>query len=168
MSDRAFRPLLAALAPAVADSLWVVDEQLDETLLAMVPPQPGLCVLTNRCDVFRDLQWRGFDIALNDFDFTAWPEASFDRVIYRVSKEKAVVHHVINAALTGLRPGGELWLAGAKNEGIKTYFDKAERYAQSSVRIERHGPVQLGVIARAETRGAHSLGARLDDQNYSV
>lgn len=178
MSDPAFRPLLAALTPAVADSLWVVDEQLDETLLALLRPQPNLRVLTNRCDVFRDLQRRGFDIALSDFDFDSWPEGSLTRIIYRVSKEKAVVHHVINAAMTRLGVGGELWLSGAKSEGIKTYVDKAEHYARGGVRVERHGPVQLGVIARADALGAPSLsalslgalslGGKLDDQNYSL
>lgn len=163
MSDPVFRPLFAALTSAVADSLWVVDEQLDESILAMIRPQSNLQVLTNRCDVFRDLQRRGFDVALSDFDFSGWPEGSLQRIVYRVSKEKAVVHHVINTALTRLRGGGELWLAGAKNEGIKTYIEKAQRYVQRAAAIERDGPVQLGIVTRTGT-----LGEMLDDQNYSA
>lgn len=162
MSDPAFRPLLAAFAAPQSTVLWIVDEQLDAAAVNAVSPRAGLSALTNRCDIAQVLQQRGFDTALSDFDFAPWDEVAFDVVAYRVSKEKAVVHHVINAALTRLRVGGELWLTGAKNEGIKTYLDKAARVAGGACVSEKHGAVWLGRVTRGE-----KLGGPLDDQRYA-
>jgi 16S rRNA (guanine1207-N2)-methyltransferase len=162
MSDPAFRPLLDVLLHGRGQTVWVTDEQLDAATLAAVLPRAGLAVLSNRCDGFHALQQRGLTALLGDFSFDGWAENSLDAVAFRIAKEKAIVHHVINAALSRLRPGGELWLCGGKNEGIKTYLDKAAAMANGSVRSERHGQNWLGVV----TRGVE-LGAPLDDQRYT-
>jgi len=167
MPDIAQQLLMNALAAsngsaqARGQAVWVVDEQFDPASLTQLQPRAGLIAISNRCDVFHALQGRGYTALLTDFSFEPWGENSLDVVAYRISKEKAVVHHIINAALERLQPGGELWLTGGKKEGIKTYLEKAAQRAQGTLQIERHGTVWSGVI----TRGA-SLGAPLDDQRY--
>ncbi len=100
---------------------------LDENLARFAPSghQGDLELLTNRFDIYRDMKAAGWRIRFSDFDFTPWQGAELERLYYRVSKEKPVVHHVINQALGCLQAGAELVLVGAKNEGTKTYFDKA-------------------------------------------
>lgn len=160
MTDTSLQLLSTPLNRTGAQTVWVVDEQLDATQLGQIRPHSGLQAISNRCDVVDELQARGFAVLLADFNFAQAPH-NLDVVAYRISKEKAVVHHVINAALERLRPGGELWLSGGKNEGIKTYLEKAARRAGGALQIERHGSVWVGVVAR----GAE-LKEPLDDQRY--
>lgn len=162
MTDFAQQSLRAAFAPGHGRTVWIADEQFEPALLAQIAPRENLLALSNRCDVVAALRARGYRAELSDFDLSIWPAGSLDTVVYRISKEKAVVHHVINAALERLRAGGELWLGGGKNEGIKTYLDKAAQRAGGGVEIERHGPVWRGVVTRGET-----LGEPLDDQHYT-
>lgn len=160
MTDPALQLLSTPLRRSDAQVVWVADEQLDVSQLGQIRPHAGLQVISNRCDVVSALQNRGFTAVLADFSF-AQSAPVLDIVAYRISKEKAVVHHVINSALQRLRPGGELWLAGGKNEGIKTYLEKALRRAGGTVQIERHGNVWVGVVVR----GAE-LAEPIDDQRY--
>jgi 16S rRNA (guanine1207-N2)-methyltransferase len=162
MSDPALPILMQCLPQARGRTLWVVDEHGDAMVAAAIAPRTDLIALSNRCDVVHALQQAGHTALLSDFSFESWGESSLDTVVYRISKEKAVVHHIINAALERLRPGGELWLIGGKQEGIKTYLDKAVQRACGTVEIERHGAFWFGAI----TRGA-TLGAALDDQRYT-
>jgi 16S rRNA (guanine1207-N2)-methyltransferase len=154
---------LRAAAGARGALLWVADEHVDGEVAAAAPVGAGWSALSNRCDVAALLRARGLPTALTDFDFTALAQAAPEHIVFRVAKEKALVHHVINRALGLLRPGGRLWLAGGKNEGIKTYFDKAAARAGGSCESERFGNQWLGVIAR----GAE-LGAPLPDQDYAA
>ncbi len=154
---------LQRLLPRLGDTgrrLWVADEQVDAAAVAGVPA--GVVAISNRCDVQAQLRARGIDCALNDFDLDAFGSEPFDVVAFRVAKEKAVVHHVINAALQRLQPGGWLWLAGDKGEGIRTYVDKAAACAGTAPQLERDGPRLLAGIRR----GA-ALGALLDDRDYA-
>jgi 16S rRNA (guanine1207-N2)-methyltransferase len=106
-------------------ALWVVDENIGAAEIAAVKPGDYLQVITNRCDVYSVLTAAGFSVQLSDYDFSSIPLSSLDAIFYRVSKEKAVVHYIINAASKYLRKGGGLILAGYKNDGIKTYLAKA-------------------------------------------
>lgn len=153
--------VLAAAAPAagVAASLWVADEHPP----ALPGDIDGWPILTNRWDVARRLEAAGGVVRFSDFDFSPWPRAALAAVGYRISKEKAVVHHIINAALERLRPGGTLWLAGHKQEGIRTYVTKAAARAGTVATLERLGG---GGVLAAIQRGP-VLHAPLDDQRYT-
>jgi 16S rRNA (guanine1207-N2)-methyltransferase len=162
MSDPALQILMQHLPQARGRTVWVVDEHGDAAIAAAVAPRAELIALSNRCDVVQVLQHAGHTALLSDFSFAPWSEDSLDTVVYRISKEKAVVHHVINAAVARLRPGGELWLIGGRQEGIKTYLDKAVQRAGGTLEVERHGAFWFGVITRGTTPGEP-----LDDQRYT-
>lgn len=153
--------LLQQLAGHSADQtgLWIVDENLP--LLTQSTPIAGLSLLTNRFDLSASATDKGWPIRYNDFDFSCWPDGSLDQIYYRVSKEKAVVHHVINQASRMLKQGGELVLIGAKNEGTKTYFDKARKLLGQG-QLEKLGKGGFcGVLTRTDT-----TGELLDDKDY--
>lgn len=158
MMESATQLLLDSMRELRGRVLWVVDEQIDRTAAAAARGE--LFALGNRCDVIAQFAARDLPAALSDFDLSAAPPCA--HVCFRVAKEKAVVHRVINAALEKLPAGGTLLLAGYKSDGAKTYIDKAAARAQGEWRIERAGGALLGVITRGET-----LGAALDDQNYA-
>lgn len=157
--DAATQLLLRHLRAANASTLWLVDEQIDAAAIAAVSPRAELFALGNRCDVIAALKARGVAATLGDFDIAAM--APIAHAAFRVAKEKALVHHVINAALESLPPGGTLALSGFKGDGAKTYIDKAAARAGGELRIERDSGALLGIITRGDV-----LGEALDDRNY--
>ena len=157
--DKSLQLLVTALAKAEGETLWVADEHVGAAALAAVQARPGLRAVTNRCDVAAHFAERAIPIVLDDFPIA--PDTALQQVFLRIAKEKALVHYVINAALEALPVGGTLWLAGDKNEGIKTYLEKAAARTGTLADVARDGGSLLGSIARTET-----LGNRLDDQLY--
>ena len=163
MSDVAFELLAAQLNNAQGTVLWVVDENLAASELSLVNPRPNIRAITNRYNVAAALRQQGFDISLSDFEANAYPAASFETVGYRVSKEKAIVHHIINSAAAWLKPGGQLYLSGFKNDGCKTYIDKAAKYLGELVAKSRGA--NSAMIGQVVYEGA--AGKALDDKDYS-
>ena len=160
MSDPALGALFEHLRDCHGPALLVADEQLDCAALLQLKVLQTLTVLTNRFDVAECAMRAGIPCLFNDMDLTAC-NTRFDMVCYRVSKEKAVVHHVINQVPGVLTPGGELVLAGYKDEGTKTYISKAEHYLGCRASTSK-GERQLQ-IARF-TPG--TITAPLDDRGY--
>lgn len=163
--DIALQYLLPHIAATDDDKLLIADEHIDLSIANQLKSATALNAITNRCDVAAALQQNDIATALSDFEFGDLPAgspSSFDAIFFRVAKEKALVHHAINRALEYLRPGGALWLAGEKNDGIKTYIEKAATRAQTSAQLERHGAVLVGAI----TKNAALLDA-LSDQHYA-
>ncbi|WP_286240119.1 methyltransferase [Neptuniibacter halophilus] len=124
MSDTAFNQLAPLIRQASGKTLWLADENL---LSARLSPNPAVTVITNRIDLYQQLQQQGWQAQFSDYDLSEIPDQSFDTVIYRVSKEKPVVHHLINEAFRCLKPEGQMFLSGDKSEGIKSYFSKARK-----------------------------------------
>ena len=158
--DAATQLLLNHLHALKGPALWLADEQIDRAAIATAPVRADLFALSNRCDVTAALNARGIAAMLGDFDVAGAP--AFTHALFRVAKEKALVHYIINAALEKLPPGGTLVLSGYKGDGTKTYTEKAAARAQGEVRIERDSGALLGVITRGE-----ELGEPLDDQAYA-
>jgi 16S rRNA (guanine1207-N2)-methyltransferase len=158
--DKSLHLLIGAINATRGTALWVADEHVTAAALAQVQPRADLCVITNRCDVAAHCEQRGIRVATNDFLLSS--DQHYAAIFFRVAKEKALVHHVINTALDALAIGGTLWLAGDKNDGIKTYLDKAATRAGTAASLQRDGASLLGAVQR----GAQ-LGALLPDQTYA-
>lgn len=124
MTDTAFSLLKPELDSASGAALWIADENL---LNQTSRVNSKVTVISNRFDLCQQLESAGWHSQFSDFDFTVYADHSVDKILYRVSKEKPVVHHVINQAIRILKPGGKLCISGLKNEGIKTYLDKAKK-----------------------------------------
>lgn len=160
MTDAALTALFEHLRDSKGPALLVADEHLDCAALLQLKVLPGLTVLTNRFDVAQCATQAGITSLFNDMDLTACA-TRFNTIAYRVSKEKAVVHHVINQAPHILAADGELVIAGFKDEGTKTYISKTEHYLGCRAEVSR-GERQLQI---ARFRPVHT-GERLDDRGY--
>lgn len=162
MSDIALQQLLACIAEHRGEGLWVVDENLQADLVPEAAAQ-SIRLISNRVDVVEQLRDKSYRAQLSDFDFSAIAPQSLDCAYYRVSKEKPVVHWVLNQLAERIKPGGMLFLAGYKNEGTKTYFDKArERFGGAAEKKLLGKTAMLCRISRSE-----QLGPALDDKAYS-
>ncbi|ARN74626.1 methyltransferase [Oceanicoccus sagamiensis] len=149
-------------------ALWLVDENISAQDIAAVKVVDTLQAVTNRYDVYQALQAKGFNARLSDYDFSEFEARSFSAIYYRVSKEKAVVHHIINAAARYLKPLGELYLAGYKNEGIKTYSDKAANLLANPAEKHRGSrSTLLATIVCADVDQKAFSVNRLDDKHYT-
>ena len=144
---------------ASGHGLLVVDENIDTQKLQT---RHDWLALTNRYDQAERLQRAGWRVDFNDFK---WPDnPSIQHLLIRVPKEKAVIHHLINLAGTHLDPGHSIVLLGAKSEGIKSIAKHAQHYLGGAREEQKIG----GDIWRIELTVGQSLGAPLNDQNYST
>ncbi len=166
MHDPALDVLLNELRAETAASgitLFVADEQSLDSV-ATLAGIPGCLIISNRVDVVRAAQAAGLDAQFSDFDFSGLADGSVSRIVYRLSKEKPVVHHVINEAARLLAAGGELLFTGYKNEGTKTYFEKA-RVLFGHGEWQKNSTVYL---ARHQKQAQPVNAVLLDDQNYAA
>ncbi|GGC00045.1 ribosomal RNA small subunit methyltransferase C [Marinobacterium zhoushanense] len=158
MIDPVLNLLLQDLRQSSEHALWLVDENIPADLC---PARSGLPVVGNRFDLIQALRARGWQAQFSDFDLSTRADGSLQRIIYRVSKEKPVVHYLINQAARLLQQDGELILLGDKSEGIKTYSRKAQQRLGGSREERKQGSAWRAVL----TRGNHA-GEALDDQEY--
>ncbi len=145
-----------------AKALWCSDENALASLPAAEqwPHKPLL--MTNRWDVAQQAERLGFNSRFSDFDFSELSDASLSHVFYRISKEKPVTHYIINQAHRLLMPGGKLFLCGQKNEGIKTYIDKAGKLFGCTASAQKNGTVYSAVLDNMLPQNDQ----RLDDSVY--
>ncbi|MEH6627372.1 MAG: methyltransferase [Motiliproteus sp.] len=154
------RQLQQQLLAHQGQGLWVVDENMAQFAPDRVVD--GLSLLSNRVDIQEEMSALGWPVSYSDFDFSPWHSQPLDRIYYRISKEKAVVHHVINEAFRCLKPDGELLLVGAKNEGAKSYYDKARKLFGEG-ELSKAGK---GVYVAHLTRSNDAADEWLDDRDY--
>ncbi len=160
-SDMALDVLLPHLHSSVGKTLWIADEAALDAVTA-VQPVPQLTIISNRYDVVMAAQSVGHQAVFSDFDFLSFEQNSYARIVYRLSKEKAVVHHVINCAVELLAQQGELVCAGFKTDGAKTYLDKCKKIFGNGG-AQKCGVAYLGVFQKT----SQELAAALDDRNYT-
>jgi 16S rRNA (guanine1207-N2)-methyltransferase len=152
----AWLPQQLASLNKTGSHLLCLDENTSASLLDN--HYPSLQVITNRWDVAKGL------IEFSDFDFSGIANESLDTVIYRVSKEKAIVHHILNQAWRCLKLNGQLLIAGYKQEGIKTYCEKIASLMSDEKKIEKNGPVYSARIIKKKNYLPELL---LDDEDYT-
>lgn len=140
MTDSTLLQLLQHRADPALPTLLVLDENA-----GALPPNTFVDaqVVTNRIDVCTKARALGWPCEFSDFRFDALtPRAG--RALYRISKEKRVVEHVLQSLWALLPIGGELRCAGYKGEGIKTFAKRAAEAWQSEPVLERgHGNLHL-------------------------
>jgi len=159
MSDSAFNQLIPYLKDTNKRSLWLADENL---LSANLRPNDAVTVITNRIDLEQQLQKQDWKVLFSDYDFSIIADNSLDQVIYRISKEKLVVHHIINEAFRCLKEDGQLILAGDKGEGIKTYFSKAKKLFGEGESSKADKDTWLAILSKHN----EVSNKQLDDKNY--
>ncbi len=147
--------------PSVKPLLVIADEQL--AALDNPPVSAAVRYLSNRYDVAAGLERHGATVDLSDFDTGRYADAAFSGLVYRISKEKAVVNHIINAAPGLLTTDGELTLIGHKQEGINSYCKHAGNYLGGRSSIERGD----GAYRAASFTCRPVSGKRLDDNDYA-
>ncbi len=160
-------PAFSLLQPYLQDTstLWIADENA-LTATTRIHNSTAPQVLTNRFDVYQELMRAGINTQFNDFASNSFAPASLERIVYRVSKEKPVVHRVINLALQWLKADGELILCGLKNEGTKTFIEKAAALFNNNVRAEKHGQVYFSRLRKLVS--AETVSSPLDDSDYAA
>ncbi|GAA5526067.1 ribosomal RNA small subunit methyltransferase C [Microbulbifer aestuariivivens] len=144
-----------------SETLWIADENSKALLESGF--SFGGDLLTNRWDIARLAEGRVRHGFFNDFHFD---EAGrhYRRIVYPLSKEKAVVHHVINECHRTLGLGGELALLGSKQSGIKTYAARVASCFDSVKRLEKHGSEYLSLNILHSAMTAEN---RLDEEHYT-
>lgn len=159
--DPALNLVIAQLQHSRDNVLVVAGEQL--AALPTPPAESRLQYISNRADVAFALRQHGASVDLNDFDFSGYACGQFDRIVYRISKEKAVVHHIINNAARILAGGGQLTLVGHKNEGLNSYSkNTAALFGCQPQRLRDAKGYSTATFTRQS-----SLGQNLKDSDYS-
>lgn len=161
MSDAALEFLCEALLEHDGKRLLIADEHLDSTLLLSLKTLPDLTLLSNRFDVCQAATENNIPCIFNDMNLSGLND-TFSVIAYRVSKEKAIVHHVINQTPAHLAPKGCLLICGYKNEGIKTYINKAELFFGNKAEVSK-GERQLKLAELTPL----TLDVPLDDRDYT-
>ena len=134
MSDTALLQLLQHASNAEEPVLLVLDEN-DSPLPG--PLHAESRALSNRYDVCHNARRQQWLCSFSDFWFS--PELMQDcrKALYRVSKEKRVVEHVLQSLWQLLPVNGELHVAGYKDEGMKTFAKRMATAWDCSVTLER-------------------------------
>lgn len=160
MMEPALELLCDSLNSHSGNILLIADEHLDCNAIFALKSLPNITLLSNRYDVKLTADQNNIPCYFNDMDLGA-TNTKFDLVAYRISKEKAIVHHVINQTPYRLKDDGQLWLSGYKNEGMKTYISKAEQYFGCKAEISK-GERQLKLASLTPQK----LNEPLNDKNY--
>ncbi|WP_211327593.1 methyltransferase [Umboniibacter marinipuniceus] len=94
-------------------------------------------------------------------DFVAPQDEQYSRVVYRLSKERAVVYRCLNLAAEMLSLNGQLVIAGGNKEGIKTALKQAKQLFGPQIETTLHSGYRLAIISKAQAITA------IDDNNYT-
>ncbi len=160
-ADLATQFTLQLLSKAPKNTLWCVDENISQIPL----PSAGHQALTNRFDLFQQLQARNWPVVFNDFDFSEIEPHSLEAMVVRLPKEKALAHHLINQAAISLAPEGLLYLIGDKSEGVRGFNKRAQTRLGGALAEQKiSGGLWLGQISAAPA----VMGQPLDDQDYPL
>jgi 16S rRNA (guanine1207-N2)-methyltransferase len=138
--------------PVDGSCLLVLDEN---TTILPVCSREKLTILTNRFDVHLESQSKGWSSHFSDFDFSPWSTVkAHNYIYYRISKEKAVVEHVLDSAWSCLPIGGQLCIFGMKQEGIKTFAKRCTNLWQCSIELRRgEGQVHCYTLKKLQETG---------------
>ncbi len=123
---------------------------------------PNLSVITNRYDISKAFETHVPAVNFSDFDFTDLTQR-FDIFIYRISKERPVVHHIFNSLRECASENSVLLVSGKKNDGIKGYHKKLEKECGYNGRL-----VKIGDQYIAQMNVPTNASIKLEDKQYST
>ncbi|MFT6389087.1 MAG: 16S rRNA (guanine1207-N2)-methyltransferase [Cellvibrionaceae bacterium] len=127
-----------------------------------MPQSQLLTLVTNRYDIYLSALNKKINVIFSDFDPDDYPKKEYSAIVYRISKEKALTHHLINQAAQLLEKKGTLVISGYKQEGIKTYSDKIKKTLKASGKLEKTGVSYIGKFSSLDS------DQTLDDKNYTT
>ncbi|WP_298635097.1 methyltransferase [uncultured Umboniibacter sp.] len=142
-------PAIELLTPFITgDTVLIADEHwtLEDCKV------PRLCI-TNR---FRANAPKSISFS----DFENRTEEQFSRIVYRLSKERAVVYRCLNLAAELLRIDGQLIIAGGNKEGIKTALKQAKLLFGTEIETTIHSGYRLAIITKVKATTG------IDDNDY--
>ncbi|MEX2962688.1 methyltransferase [Microbulbifer sp. TYP-18] len=155
-----FALLTQLLQQNPSETLWIADENSKPLLVQGVDFRGDL--LTNRWDIAKLSEHQTARTFFNDFRIDELSRR-YRSVVYPLSKEKAVVHHIINCCPSMLGQGGELKMLGSKRSGIKSYASKSAAYFGSAPQLRKCGSDYISVSL---FNSDAELGKTLDGDNY--
>ena len=145
--------------------LFIIDENIKNKDMELLSTEE-IVVLTNRFDIYEQLKTKKLNVYFKDFDLSIFPDNNFTQIFFRVSKEKAATHFIINNAERLLCKGGQLILCGEKNDGIKSYAETAAKSFNSPKNINKNRSIYLASIRRSDQKNKCTPKIEADDNNY--
>ena len=148
--------------------LFVADENTYNNLdfIKKFDEKHSLDILTNRYEIYRavrESKKNNVTAYFNDFDFSELT-TQYDCFAYRISKEKPVVHHILNRFIQASAKNTRILLAGEKNDGIKTYTKNLLKYNVLDGTIKKIGPDYLADLIVKSTIGTNEA---FETQDYT-
>jgi len=141
--------------------VYVADENADGDPQTLAQGA-SLTVISNRVDIAEQCARKDINTLFCDFVFDSIA-SDVDIALYRISKERAVCHHVFKQLHQKLKPGGRLFISGRKNEGIKGYCDKLTKTGLFSGKLKKHKDIYTAILMRTDAVESYQT---LDDKNY--
>ena len=162
--DKNVTRLLDSIATSPGHHLIIADENWVNVPWNRVASDKNsqVDIVSNRYDIAKQAQHAGLPARFNDLNFDDFEDHSFDSVLFRVSKERASSHHVINQATRLLKHKGRLMLSGGKNDGIKSYTKSACQCLGDHTSANKDGTSYLAEVCLL----ANNQNP-LDDNNYA-
>jgi 16S rRNA (guanine1207-N2)-methyltransferase len=169
MIDNALQIIHSHLQSLTVPTLWFADENA-QPLLKLIAYDKHLTIVTNRFDIYQQATIKGIPVVFSDFNIDDYPVQKFLKIVYRISKEKAQVHTIINQSaylLADSHPIDSsttadpcLVISGFKNEGIKSYADKIKSITRAQGALKKYGDYYCGKFSKL------SKNIQLDGKDY--
>ena len=166
MNDRPSQELAKLLELSSDKETLLIADENTLGALGSITRRSKLNVISNRFDVAEQFSKLGINTRFCDFEFECIANNSVEFIFYRVSKEKPVVHHVINQARLKLVNGGQLIFCGHKTDGTKSYFNNAKKFLGGSATLKKNGDSYTATISN--NLSSNEASNSLDDKNYSA
>ncbi len=159
MIDSTLQLLLPHLTQIQTPTLWLADENA-QPLIAHVEANENLTLVTNRYDIYQQAKKKNIQSIFSDFNISDYPQQSFEKIVYRISKEKALVNHIINQSAKSLQKDAKFIISGYKQEGIKSFSDNIKKVLHAQGKLKKTGSGYIGEYSHL------SLATTLDDKSY--
>ena len=143
MRDAALELLTPYLQAISVPTVWFADENVLPLLQTLETGLENLHIVCNRYDIYQLAVRQSLSAEYNDF-IPAPRQSTPARILYRVSKEKSLVHCLLSLSAQYLSNEGELVLTGHKQDGIKGYHDKLLKVFNCKGHYKKRGLAYLG------------------------